>query len=248
MYKCTECNSIFEQCPDFCECGNDIFIEISENNSVQKDTEISNTIQNRQPRPRRRKKLSAEEIQEIKEQKEDKKKAKIAIYISLAICFLILICPPYIEKKSNTTKKIETHRQIKIPSVNSFWDDSIPSSYKKASPEDNLPLLNESFGNISMNLHNYLVRIGEEFNNNWTKSIIRGEGECKIQFTINRDGIINNKKILYKSNNETLDDSVLLTLSRMTNLEMPPEEYKGERIILSFKATSNANKIYYPTK
>ena len=60
--------------------------------------------------------------------------------------------------------------------------------------------------------------------------------------------IIDNKKIIRKSNNETLDDSILLTLSKMTNLEVPPKDYKGERIILSFKATPSANKVYYPTK
>lgn len=244
MYKCTECNAVFEQCPDFCECGNDIFVELTEDTSVQ-NTPVE---QKQQEKPRKKKKLSAEEKQELKAIEEDKKKAINTIYISLALCFLILICPPYIEKKTEIAKKQAVKQQIKIPNVNSFWDDTLPSAHRKVSLEDSLPLLNDSFGNISMELHNYLIRIGEEFNNNWTKSIIKGEGECKIQFTINKDGIIDNKKIIRKSNNETLDDSILLTLSKMTNLELPPNDYKGERIILSFKATSSANKVYYPTK
>lgn len=246
MYKCTECNAIFEQCPDYCDCGNDIFEEIIDNNSVQiemAEEEIS------MPKPRKRKrKLSPAEIQELKEKEEDKKKAMITMGISLVLCFIVLISPPYFEKKVEKVKKNTVAKEIKIPSVNSFWDDSIPAAHKQTSIEDSLPLLNESFGTISMELHNYLVRIGEEFNYSWTKSMLKGVGECKIQFTINKDGIINNKKILYKSNNETLDDSVLLVLSRMTNLEVPPEDYKGERIILSFKVTENANKVYYPTK
>lgn len=246
MYKCTECNAIFEQCPDFCDCGNDIFEEIIENNSVLNTIETEE-IAIQIPQKKKRK-LSQAEIQEIKEEKEDKKKAFITICISLIICFAVLISPPYLEKK-NTHKKTKAQCvEIKIPSVNSFWDDSIPAEHKKLSTEDNLPLLNNSFGNISMELHNYLVRIGEEFDQNWTKSIIKGEGECKIQFTINKDGIIDNKKLLYKSNNETMNDSILLTLSKMTNLEVPPEDYKGERIILAFKSTQNANKVYYPTK
>ena len=99
-----------------------------------------------------------------------------------------------------------------------------------------------------MQLHNYLVRTGEEFSNKWQTSLIQGEGECRIQFTINKDGIIDNKKIIHKSTNETLNDSVSLVLSKMVNLDAPPYDYKGERIILSFKATENANKVYYPTK
>ena len=246
MYKCTECNAIFEQCPDYCDCGNDIFEEIVGANSVQIDS-AEEDISVQRPRKRKRK-LSQAEIQERKEKEEDKKKAMIVMAISFVLCFIVLISPPYIEKKNNIQKKTTVAKKVDIPNVNSFWDDSVPAAHKKVSIEDTLPLLNESFGTISMELHNYLVRIGEEFNNNWTKSMIKGEGECKIQFTINKDGIINNKKILYKSNNETLDDSILLVLSRMTNLDVPPEDYKGERIILSFKSTENANKVYYPTK
>ena len=211
MYKCTECNAIFEQCPDYCDCGNDIFEEIVKNNSVQfENTEEEIPVQ--KPRKRKRK-LSQAEIKEMKEKEEDKKKAMIVMCISVVLCFIVLISPPYIEKKNKIEKKTSVEKTIKLPSVNSFWDDSIPSAHQKVSIEDSLPLLNESFGTISMELHNYLVRIGEEFNYNWTKSMIKGEGECKIQFTINKDGIINNKKILHKSNNETLDDSILLTLS-----------------------------------
>lgn len=246
MYKCTECNAIFEQCPDFCDCGNDIFMEITEEISVQNTTSTVYVEPKQQAKPRKKKKLSEEEKQELKEMAEDKKKAMMTIYISLALCFVILVAPPYIETKTEIAKKQHIQKQIKIPNVNSFWDDTLPSAHRKESLEDSLPLLNDSFGNIPMELHNYLIRIGEEFNNNWTKSIIKGEGECKIQFTINKDGIIDNKKIIHKSNNETLDDSILLTLSKMTNLEVPPKDYKGERIILSFKATPNANKVYYP--
>lgn len=249
MYKCTECDAIFEQCPDYCDCGNDIFEEIQPEMSVQNEDEQENYIHQMPQRPvKKKRKLSQEEIQELQEAEEDKKKSINTIIVSLIVCFLILITPPYIEKKSNKIVKQQATKQINIPSVNSFWDDTIPSAYRQQSLEDNLPLLNNSFGNIPMSLHNYLIKIGEEFSSNWQTSLINGVGECKIQFTINKDGIIDNKKIIYKSKNETLDDSVLLVLSKMTNLEVPPEDYKGERIILSFKATGSANKVYYPTK
>ena len=41
MYKCTECNAIFEQCPDYCDCGNDIFEEIQTNSSVQAEASFT---------------------------------------------------------------------------------------------------------------------------------------------------------------------------------------------------------------
>ena len=246
MYKCTECNAIFEQCPDYCDCGNDIFEEIQTNSSVQAEASFTPST-NQQPLKKKRK-LSPEEIQEKKAEREDKEKAKTTIIVSLFICLLILITPPYIEKKSHKVVKQKTTQSIKIPSVNSFWDNTIATTNNQQFLVDNLPLLNKTFSNISMNLHNYLVRTGEEFSSVWQTSLIQGTGECKIQFTINKDGIIDNKKIISKSNNETLDDSVLLVLSKMANLEPPPEDYKGERIILSFKASESANKVYYPTK
>ena len=30
MYRCTECNTEYETCPQYCECGNDTFEEIIE--------------------------------------------------------------------------------------------------------------------------------------------------------------------------------------------------------------------------
>ena len=29
MYRCTECNKEYSECPDFCDCGNDSFEEIT---------------------------------------------------------------------------------------------------------------------------------------------------------------------------------------------------------------------------
>ena len=57
-----------------------------------------------------------------------------------------------------------------------------------------------------------------------------------------------NKKMVVRSRNESLDDSVLILLSKITNLEVPPAEYKGERVILAFKVDpKKGSKVYYPT-
>ena len=88
MYKCTECNAIFEECPDYCDCGNDIFEEITNNNSVLPqnfDTDNYQIQRNSEQIPRR-KKLSMEEIREIKAAEDDHKKARITVFVSIFIC------------------------------------------------------------------------------------------------------------------------------------------------------------------
>ena len=134
-----------------------------------------------------------------------------------------------------------------MPDVNSYWDNTLPAAFRKGDPDAQLPLLNAYFSTISTDLRSYLVQIGEEFSSKWNANLVDGVGECRIQFTVNKDGIIENKKMINQSRNESLDNSVLLLLSQITNLNLPPEDYKGERIILAFKIDDkNGSKVYYP--
>lgn len=245
MYRCTECQAEYQQCPDFCDCGNDTFEEVYE--EVYEEEEYYEP-----PKPRRKPKpkrvLTEEELEEIEEEKAEKKKSMIVLGISLFVCLVILCCPPYPQKKIEQVKEKAAVANVKLPDVNSYWDDALPAAFRKGDTDSNIPLLNASFGSISTALRSYLVEIGEEFSSQWNANAIDGAGEARIQFTINRDGILNNKKMIQKSRNEALDDSVLLLLSKITNLEIPPSDYKGERIILSFKVDpKNGSKVYYPT-
>ena len=59
MYKCSECGSEYKEKPNFCDCGNDEFVEIIENSSketisLQKENKqktISSNITRPKPLP-----------------------------------------------------------------------------------------------------------------------------------------------------------------------------------------------------
>lgn len=249
MYRCTECQAEFVECPEFCDCGNDSFEEVYEQEAYQEDYEEEEVYY--EP-PKRRKpakrQLTEEELEELAEEEQDKKKALITVGVSLIISLIILCCPPYPQKKSAQAKQTATVKKIKLPDVSAYWDNTLPSAFRKGDPNSNIPLLNTSFGSISTNMRAYLLEIGEEFSSQWASNVVDGSGEARIQFTINRDGLVENQKMIQKSRNESLDNSVLLLLSKIKNLEVPPADYKGERIILSFKVDGKkGSKVSYPT-
>jgi len=248
MYRCTECQTQFTECPDFCDCGNDTFEEIYEQETYYEEEEEYYEP----PKPRRRKPkkrvLTEEELEELEEEKADKKKALIVVCISLLISIIILCCPPYPKKKIEKVKEqVAATPEVTIPDSPVYWDNSLPAAFRKGDSDSHLPLLNANFSHISNNLRQYLVVLGEEFSIAWNPNLVEGSGECQIQFTINRDGVLENKKMIYKSRNSSLDDSVLLLLSKVTNMEIPPTDYKGERIVLAFKVDEKSgSKVYYP--
>ncbi len=244
MYRCTECQTEYAECPDFCDCGNDTFQEVYEETYEEEYYEPPKP--RRKPKPKRV--LSEEELEELEEEKKDKTKAIIAFSISLVISLIILCCPPYPQKKIEKVKQKAAVANVNLPDVSSYWDNTLPAAFRKGDTDAHLPLLNATFGSIGSDLRSYLVNIGEEFSSAWNPNIVDGSGECRIQFTVNKDGIMEHKKMVVRSRNESLDDSVLLLLSKITNLEVPPEEYKGERIWLAFKVDpKNGSKVYYPT-
>ncbi len=240
MYRCTECNKEYSECPDFCDCGNDSFEEIYEEEEYY---EPVRPVKHSKP------KLSEEEIEEMQQEALDKKKALITIVICLLLSIIVLFLPPYPQKKMEKVKQQAKEANIKLPDISTYWDNTLPSQFRKpVNTVSNLPVLNSEFGRISGALKDYLKYVGGEFSKKWTPAMVKGTGECKVEFTINKEGGFTSKRIIVTSNNESLDDSVLLALSAVTAVNVPPEDYKGERILLSFKITDSGSKIYFPTK
>ncbi|MBQ3642317.1 TonB C-terminal domain-containing protein [bacterium] len=238
MYRCSECHKLYEICPDYCECGNDIFETIQEKEQYE-------NIERASIRPK--KQLTQEEKEEIEQEEKEKNNAKIVAIISVIISLLILIAPPYPKKKIEKVQDKVKVSNVKIPDVSAFWDNTLPSEYRKSDDVNHLPLINKSLDLIPLALHRYLENIGQDFSSAWNPTSSTGKGECRIQFTINREGLINHGKIVSSSRNEAFDDTVLLVLSKVTKVEVPPESYKGERIILSFKIYENGSqKVYFP--
>ncbi|MCD7780057.1 MAG: TonB family protein [Candidatus Gastranaerophilales bacterium] len=242
MYRCTECHTEYNSCPDYCDCGNDTFEEIAENNYYEEEEQ-------ERPVHTPKRKLTPEEKKEIAKEKLEKKKSLIALGVILVLCIAVFILPPHKNPKMEKVKQKVAEAQVKIPGVDSYWNNALPTAFKKKDIYANLPLLNSRLRSISPVLKDYLGEIGQKFDRKWDKTIVKGAGECKVEFIINKEGNLSSSRIITSSNNESLDDSVLLVFSNLNSFDVPPDDYKGERIYITFKVAENgASSIKYPVK
>ena len=257
MYKCTECKTEYTECPEFCDCGNDSFEEIVEDAEYEEEKEEEYTgdeelIPPSAPPVKKKRKMTPQEAEEYFEEQKEKKKSLIAAGIFLFLTILAIFAfPPYVKPKMEAVKEKVAAENIKIPSVDTYWDDTLPSAFKKDDKLANLPVLNKSLGSISPVLREYLGYIGKEFDRKWDKSMIQPEGDksyvTTVVFTINKEGLMDVKRIAQKSHNDSLDNSVSLALTNMGSVDIPPDDYKGEKIYITFNYDKNKNSyIKYP--
>ena len=247
MYRCTECHAEYEEFPEYCDCGNDQFEEITDETEEYEEEEIQKPVSKKNKR--KEPELTEEELEELEEEKKDKIKSLIAAAVILILCIVVFVVPPHKKKKIEKAKNEAQTQSAKLPSVSTYWDDSLPRAFKKEDPLANLPLLNENFAGISSELREYLVSIGREFNKKWDTSSVEGTGTCKVQFIINKEGGLDTKTIIASSNNSNLNDSVSLLLTNITGFDMPPDDYRGEKIYIIFSIDSNGqSKVSYPSK
>lgn len=245
MYRCTECYTEYTELPEYCDCGNDTFEEVVE--EVYEEEEEYSEPEPRPARPKR--KPSKEELEEMRKEELEKKKSLIAAGVILFLCIVVFFMPPHAKKKMDVVKEKVAKENVQLPGVNSFWDNTVPSKHRSKDPLANLPVLNHRFASITPELREYLVDIGGEFDRKWDRSIVNGFGEAKVQFTIDKEGNIASKTIISSSHNDTLDNSVLLALSKVNGFNMPPDSYKGEKIFITFKISPNKDShVVYPMK
>ncbi len=256
MYRCTECHTEYTECPDYCDCGNDTFEEIEEKKHEEEDAYYGEEelIPPSAPPAKKKRKMSPREAAEYFEEKREKKKSLIAAGVFLILCLLaIFVFPPHVKEKMQVVKEKVEKENIKIPDVATYWDDTVPSAFKKQDVLANLPVLNERLGSISPVLREYLGYIGKEFDRKWNKDMIQTpenkDYTVRVVFTINKEGVMPVKKIMTSSNVRSLDNSVSLALTNMGNVDIPPEDYKGEKIYITFNVDSRkATSIKYPAK
>lgn len=247
MYRCTECNQEFEECPDYCDCGNDTFEEVS---ADAEDSYYESEYERPLPPPPK-KRLTKQEKEELAQEEKEKKMSLIVLgVVAILLCVIIFVLPPHKKPKMEKVKiKVSQKQNKDVLDVDSYWDNTVPSVHKKEDPLANLPLLNSNFSSISPTLREYLVYIGNEFKRKWDTTIIKGDGECKVEFTVNKEGNLATKRIVSTSHNDSLDNSVLLVLSKLNSFNVPPDEYKGERVYITFKVNPDkSSMVIYPMK
>lgn len=72
---------------------------------------------------------------------------------------------------------------------------------------------------------------------------ISGVGECSIQFAIDKNGKLLNRKFSQESSNKALNDAVYYMLMSVPKFDAPPSEYNGQIIRMNFKINNGNYEI-----
>ena len=72
---------------------------------------------------------------------------------------------------------------------------------------------------------------------------ISGAGECSIQFAIDKNGKLINRKFSQESSNKALNDAVYYMLMSVPKFDAPPSEYNGQTIRMNFKIDNGNYEI-----
>lgn len=260
MFRCTECNTEYEIKPDFCECGNDEFIETAgspapaQPQEVYREAAPSSIFEQNALNPQPEYKEEEEERFNFDPSFVKKKKItliSVAISVAAALALFFLVgndTPQEVNDSPEKTAALNAKKEQlakKIPDVDSFWDDT--PAFKSSGSGSTVPLLNTNFKNLGSELKQYIFKVGKAYSENWDLRSVSGSGICKIEFIINRDGSFAKSNIVSKSENQSLNDSVNMAISQVAKVDPPPKGYHGERVQLAFEITKDRKpKMYYP--
>lgn len=118
MYKCTECGQIYQTKPDYCDCGNNDFLEIKE----QKHAEY---VQENIPQKAR-----------IPFEKSDIISWSIfAVCVVLALLIWIFAWNEQPEPKTKQTPSSSVQK-TEIPDIDTIWNDELPSPVEQKKNEE----------------------------------------------------------------------------------------------------------------
>ena len=245
MYKCTDCDKIYTENPGYCECGNDAFIEIPDvqQTFVQPEYQQNEATVQLQRTVRKIKKKTKQPA------KKPLSKQDIAGYIIFAVCIILSIFAwifiGYGQKStSKSGGKPVLVKNTNIPvNIDDVWDSSVPAT----KPVDPKTVLNTKLANVDSKLSSYLNDLINDINLNWDKTGVSGDGTYSYEFSINKEGGVTNKKVFKTSGNKSLDDSVAKYVNGLNTVAPPPETYKQETIIVSFKCVNGIARAFIPS-
>ena len=122
MYKCSECGKLFNQKPDYCDCGNDTFIHIADTNSPKNAINAANSYQNQNRRYSYNNSRTYNTTQQSSRRFDNKSIIIFLICILFSIFFLFFVNTGNKEQTQNT--KIVNKPKVlhtKIPTIDEIW-------------------------------------------------------------------------------------------------------------------------------
>lgn len=131
-YKCKNCGRTYSVKTEYCDCGNNIFVEIIENGDIQpvyEQKQTASVVQDKHLQELFEDSENSEIYEDLEEnQNKSSNLAKfLAVFFFLVaiIVFLIILINTF-NKPVEEQKKEEKKVEIEVPSINDIWDDTLP--------------------------------------------------------------------------------------------------------------------------
>jgi len=149
MFKCKECGTEYDIKPDYCDCGNDTFEEIVNQEekpiTPQVENNNSNELQVQQEKP-----IGKLEIQNNKDEVQPKipdktreiKPYSIIIFVLCLILSVLVVLFAWNPKPADEIQNIETSTSVEqkdLPSIEKIWNNKLPAVSVQEKKTSNAP-------------------------------------------------------------------------------------------------------------
>lgn len=188
MFRCTVCKKLHSRSVEYCDCGNDMFEEVSE----------SETLSSLQP------KLTVTPQQ----------------ILSGAIFAACLAASGWIWFGLNPQKTItpsekpkqEIQNEVKnIPQIDDIWNDALPDTVM------------ETHNPVSV----YKSELQKALYSNLENIDVIEEGRCRIEFRINKNGKLTNRRLIKETGGNLFNNTVIKMMRKTSKVDAPPNGYAG---------------------
>lgn len=277
MYRCSECGNEYDIKPDFCECGNDIFVVIEQENLSVKSEKKTFQIN-----------------------KSDLLSWLIFLALIVLSILVLLLFPKISDKPKSADVKTTQQALPKtdIPNLYSFWIDCKPQTVstegakqvteieaksepkpvqktktvtqqktqkqmvqtkpasnsqakpvqqkKKTVSQSTMPATAKPKQTyMSYEVVNYRTSLRQRLLSNLDIYKVVGNGKCGIEFSIDENGKLVNRRFIFQSDNKSVNDEVYKMLMRTPQFNPPPDGYANKKIRMSFSLDGESYEIKF---
>lgn len=273
MYRCKECNTEYKIKPDYCECGNDTFEEISKGFTLEQKYEVLSRIffvlclvlgisiwlipvktkpHHSTPTTSTPAKTTIPDINKIWN---DTPISQPQIQTPAKTEPVVLNSAP-VQKKNIATKqqpkqvpatnmKPNTLQQPKVEQKSAPISKS-PSKaepVKIVQPPKKTEPSKPAYNPNSPEMLRYKTNLRAALFSKFAVGSIQGSGSCSISFSVDSTGKLINRKFTKESDNKSLNDTVYYMLMSVPKYTPPPAGYNGETINMNFTINNGNYEI-----
>lgn len=150
-------------------------------------------------------------------------------------------------KTKNSSQQVQKSRQPQTQVAKSVQPKNNQNVKASTTKLDEKPLYKEpqkpTYNPNSQEMLRYKNNLRAEMFKHFAVGSIAGSGECSVQFAVNSDGKLINRKFSKESSNKALNDAVYYMLMSVPRFSPPPAQYNAQTIRMHFKIDNGNYEI-----